>query len=54
MPELFTPAPSAPPENKRRADSPAHVSPEEYERQQRMADTEAALERLRQRLGKTG
>lgn len=53
MPHLFTPALFAPPETKRSADSPAHVSPEEYERQRRAADTAAALERLRERLGKT-
>lgn len=52
-PDLFTPVPSSPPENKRPANGPAHVSPEEYERQRRTADTEVALERLRERLGKT-
>ena len=49
MPELFTPAPSAPPENKRPVDGPAHVSPEEFERQRCEADIAAALERLRKR-----
>jgi hypothetical protein len=53
MPDLFTPASSAPPESKRRADGPPHVSPEEYERQRREADIAAALERLRERLGET-
>jgi hypothetical protein len=50
MPDLFTPAWSAPPESKRRADGPPHVSPEEYERQRRDASTAAALGRLHERL----
>ncbi|MGC1256138.1 MAG: hypothetical protein WA867_11325, partial [Candidatus Acidiferrales bacterium] len=53
MPELFAPVRPAPPESKRRADGPAHISPEEYERQRREADSAAALERLRKRLGKS-
>jgi hypothetical protein len=55
MPELFAPVRSRrAPVSKLSADGPAHVSPEEFERTRRAADTEAALERLRQRLGKCG
>jgi hypothetical protein len=50
MPDLFTPAPPSPPENKHRADGPAPISVEEYERQRREDDIAAALERLRARL----
>jgi hypothetical protein len=52
-PDLFWAVRSQAAESKRPADGPVHVSPEEYERQRRAADTEAALERLRKRLGKT-
>jgi hypothetical protein len=47
MPELFAPLRPAPlqPTN-----GPAHISPEEYERERREADIAAALDRLRKRL----
>ena len=47
MPELFAPVRLAPPQ---RTNGPAHVSPEEYERQRGDADIAAGLERLRERL----